>query len=540
LFNFIKMKCCCAIFQLLIWKENEKETQTLSKTNLSKVKLGTKLGAGFSIVLFFMVIVALLSAAWISKLHQNVTSVHTRILQMGIIHEISQNYGDVARATRDILLTNNAIINEKLETQYRTGKKKLNDSMDNLGKTIVSSREKELLAKTKEALTSLYVLSDTALDPEKTNKWEAARLIIFDLLPVQTRFLNALDELVSLEKKMSEEDAQQAAMGSTIGRIMIALVSILALILGTLIALFITRSITGPLHQVITGLTYASNQVASASGQAASSSRSLADDTSEQAASLEETSSSLEEISSMTKQNAANATQVQSLMGEARDIVDRVDEQMMSMSLAVREVTKSSEETRRIIKSINAIALKTNLLLALNAAVEAARAGEAGAGFAVVADEVRNLAMQAAEAANITSDLIENTIAISRKSGELTQRTQEAFKEDAVIFGKIGNIVDAIETASQEQARGISQVNTAITDMENVVQSVAATAEESASVSEEMNAMAENMKDYVVKLAAIAGEGTNGNTYRNDIYYLENPAIGNALNGTKGSHACLQ
>lgn len=506
--------------------------------NLSKLKLKTKLGAGFGIVLLFMAVAALFSMACINMLHQNITSVNTRIIQMGIIYEISQNYGNVARSTRNILLTNNAIMNEKLESQYKTGKEKLNRSLDNFEKTIVSSREKELFATTKNALASLYALSDNALDPEKTNKWEAARIIIFDLLPVQTRFLNAVDELVALEKQIAAEDTKQAATASTIGRIIIAVVGIVTLILGTLMAFLMTKNITKPLNQVIAGLTEASNQVAVASSQAAASSQSLADGTSAQAASLEETSSSLEEISAMTKQNAKNATKAKVLTQEARNIVEQVDAQMNSMSQAVLHVTKSSEETRKIIKSINAVAFKTNLL-ALNAAVEAARAGEAGAGFAVVADEVRNLALQAAQAANHTSSLIENTITTSRKSGELAQQTQEVFDKNVVIFGKIGNLIDEIETASHEQARGIHQVSMAMADMDSVVQSVAATAEESASGSKVMNTLAENMKNYVVELAAVT-DGTNGNTNFRHPYHFGNPVISKAADEMKRFHASLQ
>ena len=99
------------------------------------------------------------------------------------------------------------------------------------------------------------------------------------------------------------------------------------------------------------------------------------------------------------------------------------------MGKAIGEITKSSEETGKIIKTIDEIAFQTNLL-ALNAAVEAARAGEAGAGFAVVADEVRNLAMRAAEAAKNTSNLIENTIKAVKSGSELTRVTQEAFKKN--------------------------------------------------------------------------------------------------------------
>jgi methyl-accepting chemotaxis protein len=284
---------------------------------------------------------------------------------------------------------------------------------------------------------------------------------------------------------------------------------IAAIVLGALIALFLTRSITGPVRRIIEGLSDGSEQVASASHQVASGSQSLAEGASQQAASIEETSSSLEEMASMTKKNADNANAARTMMGEAGEIVENVNRHMTDMLSAIEAITRSSEETGKIIKTIDEIAFQTNLL-ALNAAVEAARAGEAGAGFAVVADEVRHLALRAAEAAKNTSDLIKNTITAVKNGSDITQTTQDAFKENMKIARKVANLVEEISSASDEQAHGIEEINRAVTEMDKVVQQVAANAEESASASEEMSAQAEQIQVYVTQLVSMVGGKTTG------------------------------
>jgi methyl-accepting chemotaxis protein len=221
-------------------------------------------------------------------------------------------------------------------------------------------------------------------------------------------------------------------------------------------------------------------------------------------------------MSSMTKQNADHASQADILMKEANEVVNHANHTMTELTASMEDISTASEETSKIIKTIDEIAFQTNLL-ALNAAVEAARAGEAGAGFAVVADEVRNLAMRAADAAKDTAELIEGTVAKVTDGTDLVNRTDEAFGKVAESAGKVGELVGEIAAASNEQAQGIGEVDRAVNEMDKIIQQNAANAEESASAAEEMNAQAEQMKSMVSDLVNIVGKSahsSNGRGFR--------------------------
>ena len=336
---------------------------------------------------------------------------------------------------------------------------------------------------------------------------------------------NELDPALRKIEKFTATAALAAEHDEVSGKRGMSIISIIAIALGLVLGIFITRSITKPINRIIESLRDGAGQVASASTQVSSASQSLAEGASEQAASIEETSSSLEEISSMTKQNADNANQANSITQNTAAVITKANESMGRLTTSMDEISAASGETFKIIKTIDEIAFQTNLL-ALNAAVEAARAGEAGAGFAVVAGEVRNLAMRAADAAKGTASLIEGTVGKVHAGSELVRETNEAFTEVAEKSSKTGELVAEIAAASNEQAEGIGQINKAINEMDKVTQQNAANAEESASASEQMSAQAEQMKGVVADLAALVGG--NGKRTHNGRLSTPNKETGRA------------
>ena len=362
-----------------------------------------------------------------------------------------------------------------------------------------------LLGKIEKPHQSLH---ESAVAIQQATQGEAGRKGTGLVYTSQT--VPALKEVQTLLKEIREKaksqlitDESMLSSARTV-RLIVGLLAAFALIAALFTGWLQNRVLCAALGKISARMKDEAGQVAAASSQVAGSSQGLADRASTQAASLEETSASLEEISAMTKQNSDNAAQADSLMRESNAIITRAGASMAELTASMHTITKASEETQKIIKTIDEIAFQTNLL-ALNAAVEAARAGEAGAGFAVVADEVRNLAMRAAEAAKNTSNLIEGTVQKVNTGSALVKETSDSFNVAAESTARIGTIITEMAGAASQQADAITQLTKAIHEIDSVTQSNAAAAEESAASSEELSGQAEQMRGSVGDLLAMVG-----------------------------------
>ena len=216
----------------------------------------------------------------------------------------------------------------------------------------------------------------------------------------------------------------------------------------------------------------------------------LAQKANEQAASLEQTAAALEEITGITKNNTQNASKMANLSKDVKNSVVQGEEFANKTALAMDEINIKVKSINEAISVIDNIAFQTNIL-SLNAAVEAATAGEAGKGFAVVAGEVRNLANRSAEAAKEIKILVENATQKTDEGKAISDDMLDGYHNLNSLISETIKIIQDVSTASNEQLKGIEQINNAINLLDKVTQENANETAKVNSISEETLKMAQ-------------------------------------------------
>jgi methyl-accepting chemotaxis protein len=252
------------------------------------------------------------------------------------------------------------------------------------------------------------------------------------------------------------------------------------------------------LNRIMGDIRDSGDQIAANSGQVASASQSLAQGASEAAASLQNITFSVAKMDERARSSATDAIAANKLAHQARSSAEKGNQQMVTMVQAMAEINTSSTNISRIIRTIDEIAFQTNLL-ALNAAVEAARAGEHGKGFAVVAEEVRNLAARSAKAAKETEELIEGSKQKAANGATIADGASDALAAIVADISKVSDLIAGISDASEEQARGIADVNNGLRQIDQVNQSNAAAAEQSAAAASELSTQSQNLRDLLAR-----------------------------------------
>ena len=512
--------------------------------NVSNWKIGTRLSAGFGIVLVLLVVVTIVGITRMAQVQQ-------RLDEIANVNNPEGKLADLMLDTvndRSIALRNLALFTEMKDMQpeadrirlneqkYADAEKKLNEMFASLPST--TDRELALMPKIKEAEAAARPLMAKAAALGLANKAEEATILLSgELKPVQQKWLDLLNQLADLETTLNTEAGNDAAAAYASARLMMIVLSVAAIGMGVVIAWMTTRSITVPMQQAVqvaqtvaagdltsrisvntqdeTGMLLraladmnehlqdivgkvrgGTDTIATASSQIASGNLDLSQRTEQQASSLEETASSMEELTSTVKQNADNARQANQLAASASDVAGRGGTVVAEVVVTMNSINDSSKKIVDIIGVIDGIAFQTNIL-ALNAAVEAARAGEQGRGFAVVASEVRNLAQRSAAAAKEIKALINDSVEKVDAGARLVNQAGVTMDEIVASIRSVTDIMGEITAASREQEVGIEQINQAVTQMDTVTQQNAALVEQAAAAAASLQEQATGLAEVV-------------------------------------------
>jgi len=252
------------------------------------------------------------------------------------------------------------------------------------------------------------------------------------------------------------------------------------------------------LEATMSAILGSTNNVEGGAQEVAAAASDLARRTEQQAASLEETAAALDQITATVRRSVDGAKKASTAASDARTDADKSGQVVREAVSAMDAIEGSSRQITQIIGVIDEIAFQTNLL-ALNAGVEAARAGEAGRGFAVVAQEVRALAQRSADAAKEIKTLIATSTAQVGRGVKLVGETGEALSAIVSKVSAIDGLISEIAQSSGEQARGLSEVNTAVNQMDQVTQ-------QNAAMVEEASAAAVNLSNESRELARLIGQ----------------------------------
>ena len=514
------------------------------------MKIGIRLGLGFGLILLLLAILGMTGIDGMGKINAGLERIiKVNYTKIKLANEVNIKVSSLIEDIELMLLKDQSgrlaakQDIDKLRVEYK-------ELMDKLEKLETTDKGKQLIEAAKTSLADARKANNEVIELSLSSKTNDA-LTLFNRVafPLDVKIKESFKAIVQYQEERMELRHDEAVSQFKDARITSCGIIGGAVLIGMLISIFITRSISRPLSEgvavanalaggdltvtviskskdetgqlmeairnmidklrcVVGDVMSAADNVASGSQQLSSTAQQISRGATEQAASAEEISSSMEEMTTCIRQNADNSSQTEKIA--VKSATDA-----MAGGNAVTETVSAMKEIATKISIIEEIARQTNLL-ALNAAIEAARAGEHGKGFAVVASEVRKLAERSQKAAGEISILSAESVKVAEGAGRMLDKMVPDIR-------KTSELVQEISVSSREQNSGADQISRAIQQLDGIIQQNASASEEMASTSEELSGQAEQLKDTISFFRI--GNSSSGVRYQSERVVKISPAF---------------
>ncbi|MBT0570375.1 MCP four helix bundle domain-containing protein [Curvibacter sp. CHRR-16] len=506
---------------------------------MNDVRIGSRLGMGFAIVLVFSIVVAAVGIWRLDTARRHTQQMMDLPLKAErVVSQWNTLLLMALQRTTSVVKSNDPELEAFLAQEAAASSKQSANISADVEKLLTSDEEKKLLSNINSARKQYLAVRDEIYAAKKLgDKAKVEALYQQHYAGVAQSTQDAMRALLDFEKNRIDEISAQIQMDTVSSQKQIFFLEVLILLCGVAFAIVLTRSITRPvntalaisqrvssgdlttriepmgrdelgqllaslqtmterLHGVVSTVRHGADGVAIASGEIAAGNQDLSARTENQASALGEMAASVGQLTAGVRANSDNAVQANDLVKSTASIAQQGGQLMEQLITNMANINQSSHKIVDIIDVIDGIAFQTNIL-ALNAAVEAARAGEQGRGFAVVAAEVRTLAQRSASAAKEIKQLIDDSVAKVEAGSQLVNQAGSTMQKVVQSVHGAQSLVSDISTASREQADGIAQVNHAVTQMDGVTQQNAALVEQAAAASKSLEQQAAELKQAV-------------------------------------------
>ncbi|WP_420475151.1 methyl-accepting chemotaxis protein [Noviherbaspirillum sp. ST9] len=504
---------------------------------LESVRIGARLAIGFALLLTLIVSVAVmgivrLQAAGALANEMSSKNMAAERIASAWLTEISVN------STRTVALakSDDPDVQAFFQQQVEAANRRILDIQTQLEPLIDTDAGRAFLAEIAATREAYVNLGEGVFNKKRGGRHSAAmRMTDEEFLPAVKAYLDSIQRLVTYQQDNTRTLAAEANAHFRHGSIMMASLSVAALVLGALLAWVISRSITQPLneavviaervaagdlsthivverhdetgkllmalremntalHTVIGSVRSGTQTIAAASTHIAAGNADLSSRTDAQATSIEQTASAIAALAETVRLNAEHSGQANRLVAATAGAAANGEQAFSEVVGTMSAIKVRAAKIEDIVGVIDGIAMQSNIL-ALNAAVEAARAGIHGRGFAVVAAEVRNLAQRSVGAAREIKLLIEDSLQQVEQGSRLVDNAHEAMDEIVASVNRVAHIMADISAASQEQSDGLQQINMVMSDMDQLTQRNAALVNQAATA-------ASSLQDQAASLAA--------------------------------------